>query len=444
MAKKKLGPGKCVHCLKDVEERNFDHVFPESWYPDSTPPDLEKWQIPSCIPCNSDYGRLEQDFLLKIGLCLDPFDPASKSIVEKTLRSLKSSAARNPRDARHRLGKGRKILTEALQGGQIPDHGIFPGLGNRRANVNEEPVAVLVPAESFQRITEKIVRGIYYIEDGIFIEPPYEIEFYALPENDIAPWKDALDRFGSVYAREPGIMVRRAVAHEDGISSLFEITFWKQFKTYASVSLSGEGQQEGPMSNDRPAKDEKPDEEHLAWAIDQRAEVQHTLRALYGFVRHHPPASLALDPKYLLDHLIGAAFSLWRAVFLADTFRDDIRIHQSQEAFLLKVITDNAITFADDKANRHWTVEYYLENAKFRLASAIAYADHHKGTRLTERLMPFLRLRGMRGAELTRYEWESAHYALRKLFKVIAPDTDLEAKSPTLPKPEGLDAFLHR
>ena len=77
-----------------------------------------------------------------------------------------------------------------------------------------------------------------------------------------------------------------------------------------------------------------------------------------------------------------------------------------------------------------------MENAKFRLARAIAYADHHKCTRLTEPLMPFLRLRGTLGAELTRYEWESAHYALRELFKVIAPDTGLEAKSPTLPKPK--------
>ena len=80
------------------------------------------------------------------------------------------------------------------------------------------------------------MRGICFIEDGIFIEPPYTIDFYALPENSIVPWTDALDRWGKVYAREPGIVIRRAVAHEDGISSLFEITFWKQFKTYAIVS----------------------------------------------------------------------------------------------------------------------------------------------------------------------------------------------------------------
>jgi hypothetical protein len=219
-----------------VEERNSDHVFPESWYPDSTPPDIEKWQIPSCIPCNSDYGNLEQDFLIKVGLSLDPYDPASASIVQKALRSVNPAAAHNPRDAQHRLGKGQRILARALQGDQIPDHGVFPGLGDRWAEIRGERAAILISKESFERITEKIVRGIYHIEDGIFIAPPYTIDFFALPEGGITPWTDALDRWGKVYAREPGIIVRRAIAQDDGMSSLFEITFWKQFKTYASVS----------------------------------------------------------------------------------------------------------------------------------------------------------------------------------------------------------------
>jgi hypothetical protein len=238
MAKKKLGPGKCVHCLKDVEERNSDHVFPESWYPDSTPPNVEKWQIPSCIPCNTDYGKLEQDFLLKVGLCLDPFEPASASIVQKSLRSLNPAAGRDARDAQHRQVKRRKIIAEALQGDQIPDYGTFPGLGDRW-EIPGERMAVLIPKESFERITKKIVRGIYFIEDSLYIQPPYKIDFFALPEDGIPLWKDALDRFGSVYAREPGVVVRRAVAHDDHMSSLFEITFWKQFRTYASVTKVG-------------------------------------------------------------------------------------------------------------------------------------------------------------------------------------------------------------
>ena len=233
---KKPGPGKCVHCLRDVEERNFDHVFPKAWYPDSTPPDLEKWQIPSCLRCNTEYGKLEQDFLLKVGMCLDPFAPASASIVRKMARSLNPAFGRNPRDAQHRLGKARNILSQTRQGDQIPSHGFFPGLGDRWA-MSDERVAVPIPKLSFKRVTEKIVRGVFYIEDKKFIEPPYKIDFYAVEDRDATLVERMLDQFGSEYAREPGIVVRRAIAHEDGVSAVFAITSWQQFKTYAVVSV---------------------------------------------------------------------------------------------------------------------------------------------------------------------------------------------------------------
>ncbi len=61
--------------------------------------------------------------------------------------------------------------------------------------------------ESFERVTEKIVRGIYYIEDSVFIEPPHSIEFHALPEDGFTPWKDALDRCGITYARGSAVLV---------------------------------------------------------------------------------------------------------------------------------------------------------------------------------------------------------------------------------------------
>jgi hypothetical protein len=73
--------------------------------------------------------------------------------------------------------------------------------------------------------------------------------------------------------------------------------------------------------------------------------------------------------------------------------RDVTQIHQGQEEFLRKVITEIAITLADDRDNRAWTIEYYLENAKYRLARAIGYADAKKGLKLSHELMPFLRLR---------------------------------------------------
>ena len=181
---------------------------------------------------------------MKVGLCLDPFDPASASIVQKSLRALKPAAARNPRDAQHRLGKGRRILTESLVGDQIPDHGVFPGLGDRW-NIPGERTAILIPADSFKRITEKIVRGIFYIEEQKFIEPPHKVDFFALFNEDAAFIEQVLAKFGTIYAREPGIVVRRAVVPEDGVSSIFAIEFWKQFKTYANVSNQAQGEPSG-------------------------------------------------------------------------------------------------------------------------------------------------------------------------------------------------------
>jgi hypothetical protein len=60
---KNPGRGQCVHCLKGTQERNWDHVFPKSWYPDTTGADTEKWQIPSCLSCNDRYGKLECDLI---------------------------------------------------------------------------------------------------------------------------------------------------------------------------------------------------------------------------------------------------------------------------------------------------------------------------------------------------------------------------------------------
>ena len=186
----------------------------------------------------------------------------------------------------------------------------------------------------------------------------------------------------------------------------------------------------------------KSDPEHLAWAITQRAEVQRTLLGLYEFVSNRSANSISRVPdQYILNHLIGAAFSLWRAVFLADTFRDHVSVHRDQRAFLEKVISDNAITFADDKSNRHWTVDYYLENAKFRIAQASSMSDHYNKTN-TREVMQFLRLKGTMGVELTRYEWESAHYALRIMLKVLDPTTQLEARKPEAPKPTALEKLF--
>lgn len=232
------GLGKCAHCLGGFDVRNWDHVFPAGWYPSTTPKDIAKWQIPSCGACNSAYGRLEEDFIARIGLCLDPDDPDTAHIVAKVMRAVDANCGRDEKDSQLREARRQRLLRDMLTGNQIPTEAIYPNFGERWGRPQEEQGAITIPAESVRRIAEKIARGIFFIEDGLFIEPPYKIEFYAMHNAGAADITRMLKCFGKIYAREPGIEVIRAVTPEDGISSLMRITLFKQFHMYVAITRS--------------------------------------------------------------------------------------------------------------------------------------------------------------------------------------------------------------
>jgi len=197
-------------------------------------PNLYKWQIPSCIPYNSALGEIEDEFLVLVSLCLDPNDPASGSIVEKAKRAINPEMATSDADRRARASLAKRVASRIYKGTEIPQAGIYPTLNEKWGRSIENQIAVRIPAESFRRLTEKIVRGIFLLEDKKYIEPPYSIAFYALDDAGAQPVRELLAQAGATYAREPGITVQRAVTPDDGVSSVFEIEFWGQFKTYAS------------------------------------------------------------------------------------------------------------------------------------------------------------------------------------------------------------------
>lgn len=229
---KNPGIGRCVHCLKEGVERNWDHVFPQSWYPDTTPADMEKWQIPSCIACNDRYGKLERDLIGRLGLALDAGNPASAGLAEKALRAINPEAAKNEGDAAARDARAKKILRETYKGEDLKEKNAVPGLEERWDRPLEEQLGIRIPEESLPAMTEKIIRGITFREDGVFIEPDEKIEFFLVNDADVKEVKEMLDRAGKEFKREPGLVVRRA---RSAGGDLYEITFWDQFKTYATV-----------------------------------------------------------------------------------------------------------------------------------------------------------------------------------------------------------------
>lgn len=232
---KRPPPGRCVHCLCAFDELTWDHVLPSGWYPNTTPANLEKWKIPSCLPCNALHAKSEGELLIRLGLCVDPDNPSNAGIVEKVLRALTHSAARDASDAEARERHRQEILMQALEGSAIPERGIYPGFGPHPGEGADEQVGVPISATALHRLTEKIVRGITYLHDGRLIEPPYQIEFYALDDDDAAPLREVLRRYGQEYQRGPGIAVRRAVPHDEPLSAVYEIEIWRKLKTYAFV-----------------------------------------------------------------------------------------------------------------------------------------------------------------------------------------------------------------
>jgi len=119
------------------------------------------------------------------------------------------------------------------KGEELKGKNVMPGLGERWDRPVEEQLGISIPEKSLPAMTEKIVRGITFREDGGFIEPDQKIEFFLVKDEDVKDVKVILDRAGKEFKREPSLVIRRARS-EGG--DLYEITFWDQFKTYATVS----------------------------------------------------------------------------------------------------------------------------------------------------------------------------------------------------------------
>lgn len=233
MAKKRPPSGRCVHCLQHFGKLTWDHVFPEAWYPNTTPENTEKWKIPSCLNCNGIHSKNEGDLLVRFGLCINPKDTRSAGIADRVMRALKPQFGKSQRDADAREAKRSQILSQSFSGEKIPRSSLYPGFDIEPKY--SESMAVAVSVHSLQLFVEKLVRGLTFIQDNKFIEPSYSIEHHVLSKEDAKPIQEELDRFGVTHECGPGIRVVRAVVPEDRISALFKIEIWGRLTMYASV-----------------------------------------------------------------------------------------------------------------------------------------------------------------------------------------------------------------
>ena len=154
---------RCVYCLAEVESKQItnDHVIARAWYPKSTPQNIEKWKVPACWRCNNNYGRLEQEVLLRLAMCLDRNDPAAAGIVDNAFRSVDPAAVTSAKEKRIRLARRSKLIADTKQLDSIPDRAILPSF-RKNFDIGSR-TGILIPAKDLNAVVEKWARGFDYV-----------------------------------------------------------------------------------------------------------------------------------------------------------------------------------------------------------------------------------------------------------------------------------------
>jgi hypothetical protein len=220
------------------DETTMDHAFPASWYPDTTPEQVQRWTVPSCQVCNNRFSKAERELLIRMGLCVNPTRWEAHGISTKALRSLGVGVEEEmaEREAAHRRAKKRSILARLLRytPEQMAAH-VLPGFGPREgARAGEESV-VLVPADALTRVTEIIVRGCEF-KLGVerYIEPPYELQTFFPVQKGIDEMRGYLVN-AEVTELGPGLEIRRRAAADDPLTVLYRLRIWGTLTTFGSI-----------------------------------------------------------------------------------------------------------------------------------------------------------------------------------------------------------------
>lgn len=223
---------RCVHCLRTTEDITYDHGFPNSWYPDSTPSTVQRWTAPSCRKCNHELGRLEKDMLIRMVLCIDPRKEAVSGLAAKVLRSLGlhvKNLSEDEKAYRDRLGS--RLRAELLPNAEIAAETVIPGLGPHE----NSPWMVPFPWASLSIITEKIVRVCEHKIKGRFVESPYGVRTSVDSAAGVLP--EPLRPFATVARFGPGFKVTRLSAIEDPLIVRYWISIWDALHLRAYIDL---------------------------------------------------------------------------------------------------------------------------------------------------------------------------------------------------------------
>jgi len=189
---------------------------------------------PACHATNASPGT--RTTCSGASACRSPKAEAhAAGIPDKVLRSIDPGAGKDDRDRAARLARRNKILKDRIPTETVLEHmdSIFPGMGPDPSLKPEDWIALPLPKAGIEMLAEKLVRGVTYALDRLFIEANHIVEVHVY--HDPKPIVDGLETWGVRHERGPGLEVTRASPTDYPQSGLWRFVLWGQIPIFASV-----------------------------------------------------------------------------------------------------------------------------------------------------------------------------------------------------------------
>jgi hypothetical protein len=238
MAKPKelSGPGKCVYCLRFVENVTSDHVIPRSWFSKSTPANVELPQAPACEECNSYWGKVESALREQLGFAIEPYIPGGEGIGDKSLRAIDPSKGKNPKDVEKRRRNQDQLRRRLRRVSKLPEGmPLIPNIGQIPPSIDGEYVIDAVNPVIVEKVIRKWVTGLtYHYVRKSYIDPQvYVVQAKVLGQEPVF-WL----RTGGLrkkYKIGPGMIIERQYASDDPLVSFWIFSVWGKFEFLGAV-----------------------------------------------------------------------------------------------------------------------------------------------------------------------------------------------------------------
>lgn len=164
-------PTLCIHCLA-APAGEKDHVLPRSWYPDGTPPTVQRLTVPSCQACGARLKKAEEQMALALTFArgFDKDHDAALGVHDRVRATWDVTAAgASARGRKYRRDRAHSIMSRVRPVVAAPAEMVGAARIPARTAAGvwvEAAVALKFRREDFDAVIGKFVRGLHYHRTG--------------------------------------------------------------------------------------------------------------------------------------------------------------------------------------------------------------------------------------------------------------------------------------